>query len=141
VHVIPCSHIHILVYAAVNRKINTVVTALMFISLCTTILATALIIYRIHQFSKNIGNGLGRYSFTVLVLVESGALYAATQIVECVLLVTHGTAFNSATTWQGISFWVGIVTPMAVSRRYIILRCKIIDICNNSAHRGSPQPS
>lgn len=87
----------------------------MFISFGTTILATALIIYRIHHFSKGINGGLSRYNFTVEVLVESGALYAATQLVTGVLLVTRGTVFSAAPSWQEISFWIGLVTPMAVS--------------------------
>jgi hypothetical protein len=137
------SKLNVLVYAAASSKINTIVRPLMFISLATNILVTAMIIYRIHQFSRNIGNGLGRYSFIVQVLVESGALYAAAQIVECVLLATPGTAFDSAATWQGISesFWVGIVTPMAVSGRCIILQRETTDMPNLSAHRGLPQPS
>ncbi|KAF5327879.1 hypothetical protein D9619_005153 [Psilocybe cf. subviscida] len=114
------------VFAAASRKIDTVLKVLMFISFSTTILATALIIYRIHQFSQHIGNGLGRYSATVLVLAESGALYAATQIAVCVLLVTHGTAYNSASTFQEISFWAGIVTPMAgIAPTLIALRISL----------------
>lgn len=134
------SSLRILVFAAASRKIDTVLKVLMFISFSTTILATALIIYRIHQFSQHIGNGLGRYSATVLVLAESGALYAATQIAVCVLLVTHGTAYNSASTFQEISFWAGIVTPMAVRSWCVTLQCTIVDIGNIFTNRGLPQP-
>jgi hypothetical protein len=87
----------------------------MILSLGTAIVATALIIYRIHHISKSIGNGLGRYHFSIEVLVESGALYAATLLVDCVFLVTPGTAFNAALELQGVSFWIGVTTPMAVS--------------------------
>lgn len=78
-------------------------------------MATALIIYRIRHFATNINSGLGRYKFTIEVLVESGALYAATQLVEGVLLVTLSTVFSSGPTWQVASLSMGLVTPMAVS--------------------------
>lgn len=86
---------------------------LMFLSLGTTVLATSLIIYRIHHLSKVNGTGSSRYSFTMEVLAESGAMYAGTLFIDCVLLITPGTVFNDSPV--RISFWVAVLTPMAVS--------------------------
>jgi hypothetical protein len=98
-----------------SRNANTIVAIWVFVSLGTTILATAMIIYRIRHFSKGIGSRSGKYNSTIEVLVESGALYAATQLVDCVLLVSRGTAFNAAPGGQLLTFWGGIATPVAVS--------------------------
>lgn len=108
----------------------------MFLSLGTTILATALIIYRIRHFSKDIVGVSARYDYTVEVLVESGALYAVTLLADCILLVTRGTAFSATPERQGISFWVGIVTPVAVSTRHITPRRMINETDDIFSHRG-----
>lgn len=84
----------------------------MFLSLGTTIIATSSIIFRIYQVLKGMISHSYRTRFVMVVLAESGAIYAATLLIDCVLLITHGTAFNSSP--NRISFWIGVVTPMAV---------------------------
>ena len=84
----------------------------MFLSLGITIFATAMIIFRIHQLSRDNVLGSDRYSFTIGVLAESGAMYAASLLVGSILLVVHGTVFTSAP--GNISFWAGLTTPVAV---------------------------
>ena len=125
----------------VSSNTSVVVGTLVFLSFGTTITATALIIYRIRRLSKHASDGLEAYGFTTEVLLESGALYAATQLVVCALLVTHGTPFNAGPTWQGIPFWVGIVTPMAVSSGLYTNHnfCMVADMRDISARRELPQ--
>lgn len=115
---------------SLSSNTNLVVGVLMFLSLGTTILATALIIHRIHHLSQDIASVLDSYNFTMEIMIESGALYAAAQLVNCVLLTVHGTAFSAAPTWQGISFWIGIVTPIAVCSWSITHQPTSVDICD-----------
>lgn len=111
---------------------------LMSLSLVTTILATSLIVYRLHYFSKNGDSGSNRpYIFAMEVLCESGAMYAATLLVVCVLLTTRGTTFN--TSLIRIPFWAGVLTPMAVSGWKLILACISVDVLHIALHRGSLQ--
>lgn len=107
----------------------------MLLSLGTTVLATSLIIYRIYIVSKDSGNGSDRYNFTMEVLAESGAMYAATLLVVCVFLITPGTTFNAAP--SNISFWVGVVTPMAVSLRCVTPELMDFDFPDICTHRES----
>ncbi|KAF5327291.1 hypothetical protein D9619_003918 [Psilocybe cf. subviscida] len=103
----------LLISIGISHILDLVPGTLMLLSLGTTVLATSLIIYRIYIVSKDSGNGSDRYNFTMEVLAESGAMYAATLLVVCVFLITPGTTFNAAP--SNISFWVGVVTPMAPS--------------------------
>lgn len=124
--VIPSSCVIVIVFLQIsigfNHKGSLIVSTIMFMSLGTTILATALIIYRIHRFSKDGGSRSNRYNFTIKVLVESGALYAATLLVDCILLVSRGLPFSADPEREGISFWVGILTPVAVSSGHFITK-------------------
>lgn len=91
---------------------NLVAATLSFQSLATTLLATAMIIYRLHHDPKSNVGGTGRYNFKIGILAESGAMYAATLLIACVLLVVHGIIFNVAP--GDTSFWAGLITPVAV---------------------------
>lgn len=88
----------------------------MFLSLGTTLFATALIIYRIRDLSRDIDStsSSGRYTFIIQALVESGALYEAALVVGCISLSikNHETTGPNG---QGTIFWVSLATPMAVS--------------------------
>lgn len=91
--------------------VNVLAGTLLFLSLGITVFSTTMIIYRIYHVSK--GNRSSKYSFTVEVLAESGAMYAVTVLVFCVLLVVHDNTFHPA---RGDTlFWVGVITPVAVS--------------------------
>lgn len=103
-------------YVMSNRSASLFVTLLTFASLGITVFATALIIYRIHHLSRDIDAASSKYNFTVQVLVESGALYAAALVVECVFLVLHNRGIGPQ--GEGTIFWVGLATPMAVSVQY-----------------------
>ncbi|KAF5327377.1 hypothetical protein D9619_003893 [Psilocybe cf. subviscida] len=65
---------------------------LYYVSVGITAIASGLIIYRIIDVTKRSGGAGGRYTFTIEVIVESGALYLITLLIASVLLSEINTA-------------------------------------------------
>jgi hypothetical protein len=90
-----------------------------FISAGITVLATALIIYRIIDVSQySTGQAKSRYQYIIEILVESGIMYSTTLLISGVLLAVGGNIGSSNPTialTQAASYWGGIVTPVTVS--------------------------
>lgn len=59
---------------------------LYYMSVGITAIASGLIIYRIMNVTKQCGGVAGRYTYTIEVIVESGALYLITLLIASVLL-------------------------------------------------------
>ena len=93
-----------------------------FISAGITVLATALITYRIIDVSQYIqdstGQAMSRYQYIIEILVESGIMYSATLLISGVLLAVGGNIAGSNPSialTQAAAYWGGIVTPVTVS--------------------------
>lgn len=86
------------------------------ISLVITILATLIIIFRITYVCRGNGAGLGGYSYTIEILVESGVLYAAPLMLSVILSAIAGghITYHNPSIIKAEIYLTGIVTPMAV---------------------------
>ncbi|KAF5319634.1 hypothetical protein D9619_008857 [Psilocybe cf. subviscida] len=105
----------------------SVICLFFFISSGITVLATALITYRIIDVSQNSnGQARSRYQFIIEILVESGVIYSATLLITGVLLAVGGNIAvpnHSVALTQAASYWGGIVTPVTgIASTLIALR-------------------
>ncbi|KAF5327208.1 hypothetical protein D9619_004561 [Psilocybe cf. subviscida] len=85
-----------------------------FISIGITVLATALIIYRVIDVSRrSTGQTKGRYQYTIEIAIESGAMYSITLLIAGVLLAVRGKMDGpNYSITQAASYWGGILTPV-----------------------------
>ena len=93
------------------------VPAFYFLSLAATILATTLIIIRIVSIVRHSKGGATRYAVAIEILVESGALYAATLMVTSILYIVQGDGHSVNQVRRSVAalFWQeGILPPVTV---------------------------
>lgn len=104
----------------------SIICLFFFISIGVTVLATALITYRVIDVSRSsTGQTSSRYQYIVEILVESGVMYSSTLLIAGVLLAVRGNIDGpNYSITQAASYWGGILTPVTVS--LFILFCKVI---------------
>ena len=95
----------------------SIICLFFFISIGVTILATALITYRVVDVSRrSTGQTRSRYQYTIEILVESGIMYSSTLLIAGVLLAVRGNIDGpNYSITQAASYWGGILTPVTVS--------------------------
>lgn len=107
--------------------VKLAVPAFYLTSLAITIVATALIIYRIVSVVKLSDGAESRYKLTIEALVESGGLYAASLLVISILYIARGygtfTVQNRMDT-AGQIWQTGVLPPIAVRCMHILLTNK-----------------
>jgi hypothetical protein len=98
-----------------------------FVSLAVTMLATALIIYRIVSVVKESEGETSNYSLTIEVLIESGGMYAASLAITSILYIVENRPYTPEIRQLKLdlaeSFWQQILTPIAV--RTVCIICEL----------------
>jgi hypothetical protein len=79
-----------------------------------TVLSTGLIIYRIISLSRDTWGERNRYRFTIEILLESGALYAVTLLIDAVLVLFRWAHPDNGALWMGATYWSAVIPPIAV---------------------------